>query len=404
MALSDLLLLAAILLVLAILGAGGYVLMFQKRFSFLKRPYPETGVRLSKRLGIPTDAPADAGNETMEITGEHSGAAVKIPEFATGVMEIARDLTPADQVPSITKGLVIPGVNCDPADKTIAIAGEHPEAIEHRSMKIECPGEGNFNNSLYLSRSNADERIAPAGGSAGAGRSPGTLSHHISEADQKASLETSLQTNSIPVIEETGMEIAGEFPVEGPEPFSFPPIPWSYDECKITALVRDPYWLFTYWEVNDAKREEIARRYGLQAWDESWPVLRVYDATNLYFFDSRHYSEISINDYANNWYIRTGQPNRTFCIELGRVRPDGSYIFLARSNFVTTPRDQVSDVIDEEWLLLPEYATRLYQRIGGIYPGPSSPGSMGPAEYISSPGFMGQGGPSGEISSPMKWQ
>ncbi len=208
------------------------------------------------------------------------------------------------------------------------------------------------------------------------------------------------------------MEIAGEFPVGGYEPPATfegewrretPSIPWSYGDCKITALVRDPYWLFVYWEINEAKREEIARRYGYQAWDESWPVLRIYDATNLYFFDSRHYAEIAINDYANNWYIRTGQPNRTFCIELGRVRPDGSYIFLARSNFVSTPRDQISEVIDEEWLLLPEYATRLYRRIGGIYPGPSSPGLMGPAEYISSPGFMGPGGPGGGISSPMKW-
>jgi hypothetical protein len=302
MALSDLLLLAAIVLVLAILGAGGYILMFRKRFSFLKRPYPETGVRLSKRLGIPAEAPADN-------------------------WEVGSGRVPA-------------------------------------SAGAEVGIEGTVS-------TNANENLT---------------SHIIDHTPQM-----------------TTMEIAGEFPVGGYEPSAVLPIPWSYGECKITALVRDPYWLFAYWEIDEAKREEIARRYGYQAWDESWPVLRVYDATNLYFFDSRHYTEISINDYANNWYIRTGQPNRTFCIELGRVRPDGSYIFLARSNFVSTPRDQISEVIDEEWLLLPEYATRLYRRIGGIYPGPSSPGLIGPAEYISSPGFVGPGGPGGGISSPMKW-
>jgi|GEM_PF-1634230 hypothetical protein len=309
MALSDLLLLAAIVLVLAILSAGGYVLMFRKRFSFLKRPYPETGMRFSKRLGVPTEAPADVTDVTI------------------GAMEISEEFTVVEHEPSTTHDLIVPG-------------------------------------------------------------------------DATADTATG------------AMEIAGEFPVGGYEPpITFegelrretPSIPWSYGDCKITALVRDPYWLFVYWEINEAKREEIARRYGCQALDESWPVLRIYDATNLYFFDSRHYAEIAINDYANNWYIRTGQPNRTFCIELGRVRPDGSYIFLARSNFVSTPRDQISEVIDEEWLLLPEYATRLYRRIGGIYPGPSSPGLMGPAEYISSPGFVGPGGPGGGISSPMKW-
>ncbi len=324
MALSDLLLLAAIVLVLAILGAGGYVLMFRKQFSFLKRPYPETGIRLSKRLGIPTGAPADISHPTSQA---------------------ARELTPEDQAASAARTPVVPGIN---------------------------PASGKWD-ALTSSASGLTARTERM-------RSTGQITDHPSQM--------------------TAMEIAGEFPVGGYEPSAAPPIPWSYGECKITALVRDPYWLFAYWEIYEAKREEIARRYGDQAWNESWPVLRVYDATNLYFFDSRHHLEISINDYANNWYIRTGQPNKTFCIELGRLRPDRSYIFLARSNFVSTPRDQISEVIDEEWLLLPEYSARLYRRIGGIYPGPSSPGLMGPVEYISSPGFVG---PGGGISSPMKW-
>lgn len=351
MALSDLLLLAAIVLVLAILGAGGYVLTFRKRFSFLKRPYPETGVRLSKQLGIPTGAPADTAKETLE---KYLGAANRIPEFATGVMEIARDLTPVDHSPSTTQALVVPGINpVDTAKKTIVIAGKHPELLEKREDRIKRLREGSVNSNLHF--------------------------------------ETSLLAHSRPASEETGLETAAEFPVGGYEPSTVSPTPGSSGECKITALVRDPYWLFAYWEIGGAKREEIARRYGGQAWEKSWPVLRVYDVTNLYFFDSRHYLEISSHDYANNWYIRTGQPNKTFCIELGRVRPDGSYIFLARSNFVNTPPDQVSEVTDEEWLLLPEYATRLYRRIGGLYPGPSSPGSVGP------------GGPGSTLSSPLKW-
>ncbi len=276
MAAIDLLLLTAIVVVLAILGAGGYVLMFRKQFSFLKRPYPETGRRFSLSLGIPVSESRD-----------------------------------------------------------------------------------------------------------------GSITHSVSARLSPLASQ---------------MEIAMGFPSVEHRPATTPPIPWSYGECKIAVLVRDPYWLFAYWEISEAKLEEVTQRYGPQAWGESWPVLRVYDATNLYFFDGRHYAEIAVNDYANNWYICTGQPNRTFCIELGRVRPDGSYIFLARSNFVSTPRDQLSEVIDEEWLLLPEYAARLYQRIGGIYPGPSSPGLMRPGEYISSPGLIGPGGPGGEISSPMKWQ
>ena len=224
MALSDLLLLAAIVLVLAILGAGGYVLMFRKQFSFLKRPYPETGIRLSKRLGIPTKAPADISPLTSQT---------------------ARELTPEDQAPSTARTLVVPGIN--PASE------------------------------------NRDALTSSASG----------LTAGLKECETHMTHPSQM----------TAMEIAGEFPAGGYEPSAAPPIPWSYGECKITALVRDPYWLFAYWEINEAKREEIARRYGAQAWKESWPVLRVYDTTNLYFFDSRHYAEIPINDYANNWYI-----------------------------------------------------------------------------------------------------
>jgi hypothetical protein len=375
MALSDLLLLTAIVLVLAILGSGGYVLMFRKRFSFLKRPYPETGGRLSKRLGIPSEAPEDA---TAERAGEYFGSANRIPEFATGVMEVARDLTPGDHGDSSVQTQVVPGVN--PAKKTIVIPGESTAPASDGAM-LAVP---RWHGAHKIRRTRIQAGVFSSG-------DPG--------ASGQTGPETWPLTNRAPTTEQTGMEIAAEFPVAGSEPSAAPLIPWSYGECRITALVRDPYWLFAYWEIDAAKREEIARRYGDQAWDESWPVLRVYDVTNLYFFDSRHYTEISSNDYTNNWYIRTGQPNSTFCIELGRVHPDGSYIFLARSNFVSTPRDRVSDVVDEEWLLLPEYAARLSGRIGGSYPGPSSPGSMGPAEYLSSPGLMQPGG----ISSPMKW-
>ena len=302
MALIDLLLLAAIVAVLAILGAGGFVLMFSKRFSFMKRPYPQTGERLSKHLPIPP-------RPTQMVPGTAPG----------------RGGAPAPWTPLPRRG----------------------QALKASGYRVPRP----------LKR-------AP-GGRGGA--------------------------ESTPALE----EIAEELPVVQPRPSTAyeqemtrraaPDIPWSYGDCKITALVRDPYWLFVYWEINEAKRDEIAQHFGHQAWNASHPVLRIYDTTNLYFFDSRHYVEIAINDYANNWYISTGQHNRTFCVELGRVRPDGSYIFLARSNFVSTPRDQISDVIDEECLLLSEYATKLYRRIGSNYPGPSSPGLPGPGEQISSP-------------------
>ncbi len=283
----DWLLLLAIILVILILGAGSYILMFERRFNFLQRPYPQAGTRLSRRLLTPPAAPSADANG-MEIARELSAAA---PQGLEGVAD------PAGGPPG--------GVDADARSKS-------PNAAK---MEIACE---------------------PAG------------------------------------MQDSGM---GKGPV----------LPCSYGDCRIIALVRDPHWLFVYWDINEERRGEIAGRYGCQAWENSLPVLRVYDVTNLYYFDSRHYREIFINDYADNWYLRTGQPNRTFCIELGRVSPDGSFIFVARSNYVSTPRDQRSDLIDEEWLLPPEYSASLQQRIGGSTPGPSSPGLNAPGANVSSP-------------------
>jgi len=182
-------------------------------------------------------------------------------------------------------------------------------------------------------------------------------------------------------------------------------LPWGYGESRIVALARDPYWLFVYWEVSEAKKDEIRSRFGPKAWEESQPVLRVYDTTSVYFYDSRKAQEIMINDYANNWYINTGEPGHTYCVELGRLRSDGTYIFIARSNLVSMPRDRISEVIDYEWLLPLEYEKLIYGRSGA----PSSPEFIKRAlvsheyiiaeEYVSSPMHW----PQEQISSPLKW-
>ncbi|HBE07432.1 MAG TPA: DUF4912 domain-containing protein, partial [Firmicutes bacterium] len=40
-------------------------------------------------------------------------------------------------------------------------------------------------------------------------------------------------------------------------------------------LVRDPYWLYAYWEIENTVREDLIREYG--SWEQLPLVLRVYD-------------------------------------------------------------------------------------------------------------------------------
>lgn len=127
-------------------------------------------------------------------------------------------------------------------------------------------------------------------------------------------------------------------------------LPTKYGKDEIVLMVKDPYWLYAYWELTDAKKEELRHRFGLSAWENSRPMLRVYELTNCpYDFFNAPFFEIAITNEAENWYIHADKPSSTFCVDLGRWIPDYGFITLARSNIVTTPADRPSSVIDPLW-------------------------------------------------------
>lgn len=154
-------------------------------------------------------------------------------------------------------------------------------------------------------------------------------------------------------------------------------LPLAYGDNRIVLMVRDPEWLFAYWEINNQTKAEFARRFGSYAWDGSQPLIKVYDTTGVIFdgTNANDTQDVWINDYANSWHINVGKPDRVFVAEIGRVI-NGQFVCLARSNTVTTPRNRVSDLVDEEWMLLEDLDEVLYGRyaygISSVYLAPSS--------------------------------
>jgi hypothetical protein len=148
-------------------------------------------------------------------------------------------------------------------------------------------------------------------------------------------------------------------------------IPSHYDETKLVVLVRDPYWLYAYWEISRATQEYISN--SILNWHEVQLLLRVYDISNIAFdgTNSNFFFDINVANNPNNWYIHVGGPNRTFCVDLGFIQTNGHFYTVARSNIVTTPRDAVSEVVDEEWMMIEEDFNRLY-RLAGNFGGNSS--------------------------------
>lgn len=149
-------------------------------------------------------------------------------------------------------------------------------------------------------------------------------------------------------------------------------LPKSYGKDKIILQVRDPWWLYAYWEVQEATWQKLRQELG-EAFYKSRRTLRVYDVSQINFNGSNahRFFDIHINEYAQSWYIDTQGPGRSWCVDLGIILPDGRFITIVRSNTVSTPLDGPSWVTDEEWMIPEEMFARLYGMGFGL--GQSSP-------------------------------
>ncbi len=128
-------------------------------------------------------------------------------------------------------------------------------------------------------------------------------------------------------------------------------LPAGYNEDKLALLVRDPWWLFAYWEVTPVRRDEVARRMR-EAGGRDWKtVLRVYDVTQASLEKPRSFFDIELNFYTDNWYVDVGLPDREWMAEIGLRAQGGRFIALVTSNRVKTPSFGVSEVLDEEWMM-----------------------------------------------------
>ncbi len=123
---------------------------------------------------------------------------------------------------------------------------------------------------------------------------------------------------------------------------SFPTaLPFSYNETKLTLLVRDPYWAYGYWDfsgetwngIENLRRDEPNCRC----------LLRVHD------MDRGGHSDIEADLLVKNRYLHLGLPDTNFEVELGLLDPNGKFHVIARSNRIRTPRDGPSKIVDPEW-------------------------------------------------------
>jgi len=96
--------------------------------------------------------------------------------------------------------------------------------------------------------------------------------------------------------------------------------------------------------------------------------VRLYDVTGI-SFDGTNATSIfdqEVYERVGSWYFSIDRPSHTFCADIGIRATDGRFVSIARSNVAATPRGDVSDVTDEEWMLLEEEFLKLYGLAGGL--------------------------------------
>lgn len=156
-----------------------------------------------------------------------------------------------------------------------------------------------------------------------------------------------------------------------PEEFQFP---YGYGDNRIVAMVRDPWWLFSYWEITHQRENEVRDKIYRKGLTPIKSVLKIYDVTNIEFNGRNAHSsfDIELTGLANNWYINVGAPNRAWIVDIGILGDNGEFFVLARSNCVRTPRFGMSDVIDEEWMCQEDDYWRMFGLSGGFGLGKAS--------------------------------
>lgn len=121
-------------------------------------------------------------------------------------------------------------------------------------------------------------------------------------------------------------------------------IPQNYGDNKIVLMARDPYTMFTYWEVQAAWENSLKSEIDKRGLSVSKSILRVYDVTeNDPDVNPKIVYDFELRDWAYNWYIHTDNSGREWMVDIGLLCTTGEFFILARSNRVRTPSDKMSD-------------------------------------------------------------
>ncbi|MDP8299108.1 MAG: DUF4912 domain-containing protein [Candidatus Tantalella remota] len=128
-------------------------------------------------------------------------------------------------------------------------------------------------------------------------------------------------------------------------------IPQSYGDNRITLMVRDPWTVYSYWEISKDVEGGVRGQIERDGLTVSKSVLRVSEVSGEGDdSEEKKAFEITLKDWADSWYLHVGDPGKKWVAEVGIVCETGEFFCLAKSNPVSTPTNSMSDVCDGDWM------------------------------------------------------
>lgn len=129
-------------------------------------------------------------------------------------------------------------------------------------------------------------------------------------------------------------------------------LPSHYGTTRLTLMVKDPFWIFAYWELAPDYLESLEDAISKEEIQDSKMVLRMYDVTLIDFngHNANGWFDIEVGHHVRNWYINLWTDDVSYIGDLGLRAPDGRFFTLARSNQVHAPRLSYSPRTEQIWL------------------------------------------------------
>ncbi len=146
-------------------------------------------------------------------------------------------------------------------------------------------------------------------------------------------------------------------------PAMIEPLPPSYEEDKLVLLVRDPRWIFAYWDLSNQSKIKLAVEIE-KSLGSLRKTLRVYELSK----GKRKCMDIDVGN-TTSWYINIPSPDNEYQAEFGLKDENDNFLPILTSNIVRVPREAY--LTDEKWMVVNEIFELILRAKSGEFFGSS---------------------------------